>query len=505
MGAHEEIAYLSIAELHRHYLAGTLSPVDAVTACLAMIEARDGDINAFVTVTAELAYETARRQEAALKSHEGSLPRLFGVPIGLKDLSDTLAGVRNTYGSRAFADFIAPRTALHVQRLLDAGAIPMGKTNTSEFGHKNTTDNYVVGPTSTPFSIAHNAGGSSGGSAAAAAAGMVSIGLGSDGGGSIRVPAAACGVYGFKATFGQIPWANRPNAFGALAPFSHKGPIARSVADAIAMVDVLGQPMAEDLFGPAAPKASYASVLNGSLDGLRVGYASTLCELVPDRDVADRVGAAAAAFVEAGAEVEDIGSAIPYHYSDVERIWGGVYDVFSADTAVGLKAIGFDIGSPRRTELSPSFLTLVDRGLTMSAMDFFAFNRERTGVIDAVEALFQRFDLILTPTNVVAAIPNAPAFGESFGPAAVGGRPINPTIGWSLTYLFNLTGNPVASVPVGFGEMGIPVGMQIVGPRHGDAAVLSASAAYERRVPWSHIYSRLQESRGAGVGAALET
>ncbi|TCK29177.1 amidase/aspartyl-tRNA(Asn)/glutamyl-tRNA(Gln) amidotransferase subunit A [Ancylobacter aquaticus] len=495
MSTHEEIAYFSIAELHRHYRAGTLSPVDVVDACLAMIETRDKAINAFVTVTAELAYETARRQEAQLSKHEGALPRLFGVPIGLKDLSDSIAGVRNTYGSRAFADFIAPRTADHVTRLLDAGAIPIGKTNTSEFGHKNTTDNYVVGPTSTPFSIGHNAGGSSGGSAAAAAAGMVSIGLGSDGGGSIRVPAAACGVYGFKPTFGQIPWVNRPNAMGTLAPFTHKGPLARSVADAIAMVDVMGQPMARDPFGPAAAKPSYIAALDGSLKGLKVGFAPTLCELVPHPDVDRRVRTGAAAFAEAGAEVEDIGTAIAYHYADIERIWAGLYDVFAADTARGLRGLDFDIDSPQRELLSPSLLTLIERGMSMSAMDFQSYNHERSGVMDAVEALFDRYDLILAPTNLVAAIPNVEAFGETFGPPRIGDLAVNPTIGWSLTYLFNLTGNPIASVPVGFSPEGVPVGMQIIGPRHGDAAVLAASAAFERHMPWHDSYARLGHSR----------
>lgn len=491
MSKYQEIAYLGVADLHRLYLAGELSPVDVVDASFAMIKARNKDINAFVTLTEDIAYEIARRQEAELAKRPAELPRLFGVPIGLKDLSDSLAGVRNTYGSRAFSDLVAARTSDHVQRLLDAGAIPIGKTNTSEFGHKNTTDNYVFGPTSTPFSIGHNAGGSSGGSAAAPVTGMVCIGLGSDGGGSIRVPAAACGAYGFKATFGRIPWTNRPNAFGALAPFSHKGPIARSVADAIAMFDVMGQPLVTDPFAPAAPMESMAKALQGSLKGLRVAYAPTLCDLKPSPDVSALVSAAADAFASEGAIVEDVGSAISYHYTDIERIWGGIYDVFSADTARGLKGLGFDIDSPQRELLSPSFLTLVDRGLKMSAMTYQGFNHERSGVFDAVNSIFEKYDILITPTNLVAAIPNAKEFGQSFGPASIGDQPINPTIGWSLTYLFNLTGHPIASVPVGLTPEGLPVGMQIVGPRHGDFNVLSASAAFERARPWADLYRKL--------------
>jgi Asp-tRNA(Asn)/Glu-tRNA(Gln) amidotransferase A subunit family amidase len=491
MSTHQEIAYLGVEDLHRLYLAGELSPVDVVDACYAMIRERNKDINAFVTLTEDIAYETARRQEEALSKRPTELPRLFGVPLGLKDLSDSLAGVRNTYGSRAFTDLVATRTADHVVRLLDAGAIPIGKTNTSEFGHKNTTDNYVFGPTSTPFAIGYNAGGSSGGSAAAPVAGMACLGLGSDGGGSIRVPAAACGAFGFKATFGQIPWTNRSNAFGTLAPFTHKGPITRSVSDAIAMFDVMGQPLATDPFGPQAPRESQIKALNGSLEGLRVAYAPTLCDLAPEPDVAARVREAADAFAAEGAHVDDIGSAIPYHYTDIERIWGGIYDVFSADTARGLKGLGFDVDTPQRELLSPSFLKLVDRGLTMSAMTYQSFNHERSGVYDAINALFEKYDLLLTPTNLIAAIPNAKEFGESFGPDRIGDQSINPTIGWSLTYLFNLTGHPIASVPVGFTQQGLPVGMQIVGPRHADFNVLSASAAFERARPWADSYRKL--------------
>ncbi len=487
-----DIAYLGIADLHRLYLKRELSPVEVVEACLERIEEKDAPINAFVTVTAEIARKAAREAEQKLKGHDGKLPRLFGVPLGLKDLSDSLAGVRNTYGSRAFADFVAPRTADHVQRLLDAGAIPIGKTNTSEFGHKNTTDNYVVGPTSTPFAIGSNSGGSSGGSAAAVAAGMATIALGSDGGGSIRVPAAACGVFGFKPTFGQAPWTNRPNAFGTLAPFTHKGPIARSVADAIAMLDVQAQPLRKDPFGPQRPNESFEPALNASLKGLKVAYVPALCGLPAEDDVLACVRAGADAFRAAGADVNEIEDPTGFTHEDAERIWGGIYHVFSADTAIGLKGIGFDINSPQRELLSESFLALVDKGMSLSAIDFQRLNHERTLVLDAVDAIFDTYDLLLTPTNLVAGIPNAKEHGRSFGPATVAGRPINPTIGWSLTYFFNLTGHPIASVPVGLTPSGHPVGMQIVGPRLADARVLGASAAFEREMPWAESYKLLR-------------
>lgn len=491
MTVDSDIAYLSVAQLHAHYLSGELSPVDVVQAALRQIEARDIEVNAFVTVTAELALKAARAAEDALKTHDGPLPRLFGVPLGLKDLSDTVAGVRTTYGSRAFADYVAPSTAAHVQRLLDAGAIVVGKTNTSEFGHKNTTDNGVVGPTSTPFAIGSNAGGSSGGSAAAVAAGMAMLATASDGGGSIRVPAAACGVYGFKPTFGQVPWINRPNAMGTIAPFTHKGPVARSVADAAAMLDVMMQPLRGDPFGPVQTRHPLEPVLSQTVRGLRVAYAPVLCGLKPEADVLACVRAGADAFAAAGAEVVELDDAIAFNYRDIERIWGGLYHIFAAEAAVNLKGMGFDIRSDQRSLLSESLLELVDRGFAMSALEFQAFNRERTAVLDAADAVFESFDLLLTPTNLVVGIANAPAGRETFGPNEIGGQPINPTIGWSLTYLFNLTGHPVASVPVGLTPAGLPVGMQIVARRHADEEVLSASADFERHMPWADTYKTL--------------
>lgn len=485
-----KLDYLSVAELHSHYRDGRLSPVDVTDAALARIERLDGRVNAFVTVTADLAREQALAAHARLRTYVGPLPPLFGVPLGLKDLSDSVRGVRNTYGSAAFTDHVAAQTAAHVQRLLDAGAIVVGKTNTSEFGHKNTTDNLVCGPTSTPFLIGSSSGGSSGGSAAAVAAGMVTVATASDGGGSIRVPAAACGVFGFKPTFGGVPWANRPNAFGALAPFTHKGPLARSVADAVAMMDVLGQPLRADLFGPVGPVATLAPVLDGKLRNLRVAYAPALCGLVPDADVAERVAAGVRALADAGAHVTELEDPVPLHHSEAHRIWYGLYVVFAADT--WRTALGeTDLESPRSRLLSESFRTLVEQGLRMSAADYLALNHERTAVLDALDRVFDDHDLLVTATNAVTDLPHAPAGFQTFGPSRVGGAEVDPNMGWSIAYVFNLTGHPVASVPVGLNERGLPVGMQLVGARHRDRLVLGASADFERHMPWAGTYERL--------------
>ena len=218
-GVSEEICFTGAAELAEKVRGRELSPVEVVDAFLARIEERNRETNAYVTVIGDEARAAAREAERAVYSGR-SLGPLHGVPVAIKDLSDYKAGVRSTYGSVPLASYVPDRTALTVGRLEAAGAVVLGKTNTSEFGIKGATDNLLFGPTSTPFAPGKNAGGSSGGSAAAVADGLAALAQGTDGGGSVRIPASFCGVYGIKATFGRVPVAARPDAFGWHTPFS---------------------------------------------------------------------------------------------------------------------------------------------------------------------------------------------------------------------------------------------------------------------------------------------
>jgi amidase/aspartyl-tRNA(Asn)/glutamyl-tRNA(Gln) amidotransferase subunit A len=258
------------------------------------------------------------------------------------------------------------------------------------------------------------------------------------------------------------------------------------------MYDVEGQPYRKDPFGPSYARSSFEAALGGTLKGKRAAFVPALCGLAPEADVLARVSAAADAFRAAGAEVVEVDDPLGFSHADIERIWYGLYYVFSADTAEGLKAIGFDVQSPSRTLLSETFLELVDKGMSMTALEFQRLNHERTKVLDAVDAVFDTYDYLLTPTNLVAGIPNAPEKGKSFGPSIINGKAVSRTMGWSLTYLFNLTGHPIASVPVGLTDEGHPVGMQVVGPRHADLSVLSASADFERHMPWAETYQALK-------------
>ena len=265
----EELCFTPATELAFRIRRRDLSPVEVVDAFLDRIEDRNGRINAYVTVLDEEARKKAKEAERLLGSGRPLGP-LHGVPVAIKDLFDFKAGVRNTFGSKPLADFVPRQSVTYVERLEEAGAIVLGKTNTPEFGHKGATDNLLFGPTSTPFAPGKNAGGSSGGSAAAVADGLAAIAQGTDSGGSIRIPASFCGVYGLKASFGRVATASRPDAFVTHTPFSHSGPLSRTIEDAALMVDVMTGPHPRDPFSLPNDGTDYLVATRQSIEGMRV-------------------------------------------------------------------------------------------------------------------------------------------------------------------------------------------------------------------------------------------
>ncbi len=467
---------------------GRLSPVEAVEAALERVKRRNPVLNAFVTVLAEQARERALAAERALRAG-GPLGPLHGVPIALKDLFDAKAGVRNTFGSLVFADFVPDTDANHVARLEAAGAIVIGKTNTPEFGYKGTTDNLLFGPTRSPFDLATNAGGSSGGSAAAVAAGMVPLAQGSDGGGSVRIPAALSGVVGFKATFGVIPLVTRPDGFLGHTPYAHVGPLSRTVEDAALMLGVLAGPDARDpLSLPAFGLDLGGAALRG-VRGLRIAYSPDYGGFPIEPAVAEPVAAAAAAFEELGAEVEAVQLTLPRPHHELAAMWTRTSGVRAAETVAAMRASGIDLLGEHRDRLDPYFLRKVEAAQEVRAIDYRLDDVARTEVYDALQAVFERFDLLVGPTLSVAKVDNADD-GLTMGPATVEGEEVDRAIGWCPTYLQNFTGHPAISIPAGFTPEGWPVGLHISGPRFADARVLAAAAAFERARPWSEAYER---------------
>ncbi len=482
----EELCFTPATGIAAKIRRRDLSPIEVVEAFLNRIEDRNGQINAYVTVLDEEAREKAQEAERAAASGR-SLGPLHGVPVAIKDLFDFKAGVRNTFGSRPLADFVPEKSVTYVERLEEAGAIVLGKTNTPEFGHKGATDNLLFGPTSTPFAPGKNAGGSSGGSAAAVADGLAAIAQGTDAGGSIRIPASFCGVYGLKASFGRVATAARPDAFINHTPFGHSGPLSRTVEDAALMVRVMAGPHPRDPFSLPDDGTDYLAATRRYIEDFRVAYSPDFGIFPVDRRIGKIVGEAAWAFEEAGARVEEVSVEIKHSQRELSELWLRQFGVRVAEFVASLKDSGVDLLGEHRDELTPQLVEIVEAAQEISAVEYKRDDMTRTEVFDAVQDVFDQYDLLVTPTLAVPPFDNA-SDGNTVGPSEVNGEEVNPLLGWCLTYPINFTGHPAASIPAGFTEDGLPVGMQVVGRRFADEAVLAASAAFERVRPWHDSY-----------------
>ena len=452
---------IEIAQLIRRK---ELSPVDVVEATLARIDALNPRLNAFCLVTPDVARAAAREAEIAVMKGEPLGP-LHGVPFSVKDVLYT-KGIRTTGGSRLFAELVPEHDVIPVGRLRASGGVMLGKTNTSEFGHKAWTDNPMFGVTRNPWNLELTPGGSSGGAAAAVASGLGPLALGTDGGGSVRLPASFCGVYGFKPSWARVPqWPGFPG----WERLSHIGPITRTVRDAAAMLDVIAGGDDRDRESLPSEAGTYLEACDGGLDGLHVAW-------TPDLGYAHVDPRVLAVCEDAAADFDRLGC----HVEVVNPGWENPEEDFSTIVAAQFYAgWGADIDATD-SQLDSTLAKFIRRGASVTASDYLrAWGRVEAYWIE-VRAFLERFDLLLTPT---VAIP--PFAASARPPREIDGHQVS-VLGWMpFTYPFNLTGQPAASVPAGFTEDGAPVGLQIVGQRLADRTVLAASAAFEALRPWS--------------------
>lgn len=487
----DELAYQPAARLAAMIRSRELSPVELVRACLDRIERRNPAVNAFVTVCADEALENARRAERAVIGGD-PLPPLHGLPVGIKDL-DPVAGLRTTQASFAFENEIPRASGISAARLQQAGAIVIGKTNTPEFGHKAITDNALFGPTSTPFDLSANSGGSSGGAAAAVAEGMVPIAQGSDAGGSLRVPASLCGVFAFMGTFGRVPTVVRPNAFGLLNPMVCYGPVTRTVEDGALVFQALAGPHARDPFSLPEASEPLADALHRPLTGLRIAYSPDLGGFPVEPDVAAVVRESLGALIEDGAEVAEVDIKLPRPHQEFTALWRRMQAVRQVEFITRTRRAGIDVLA-HRDRIAPTYLELLEIGARPSAVDYRLEDVLRSELLDTMEDVFDEYDLVVSPVTSVARIPNAPD-RTTTGPSMVMGQAVNPLVGWCLTGLYNFIGSPAASVPAGFTPAGLPVGLQVAARRFDEPLVIAACAAMERRRPWHESYLALEAER----------
>lgn len=482
---HSEVAYRSAVDLAGAIASGQVSPVEVMEETLRNVDEREPSLNAIVFRGFDEAMSSARRLAERLGRGEAVGP-LAGVPVLMKDLFDFKPGWPATFGGiPAMADFSIDGYCIWAERMEAAGAIIIGKGNSPALGYRGTCDNYLFGPTANPFDTSRNSGGSSGGPAATVADGLVPIAEGTDGGGSIRIPAAWCGVVGYQPSAGRVPSVVRPNAFSVVSPFIYEGPITRTVADAALAMSALAGPHQGDPFC-ALDEPDFTSSLDRGVEGWKIAYSPDLGVYPVQSEVAAVVDEAVRAFEDAGAEVVPVDIDIDLDQRELADLWCRLIMPLSLDAFAGLKEGGLDILGEHRTDLPPEFLRWADHVAGMSAMEYFDDNSRRSRVFDALQAVMSEHDVLVSPTLACMPVENS-SDGETRGPTEIEGVEVDPVIGWCMTYFTNFTGYPAVSLPAGLSG-GLPVGMQVIGRRGADVDVLAAAAAFEKTRPWDHIY-----------------
>ena len=462
------LSFVSAGELAALIRAGEVSAVEITEATLARIEQSQASINAFITVAPERALAAARAVDAARAAGE-TLPALAGVPFSAKDLINS-AGIRTTFGSRLLSDNTPAHDSICIARMKAAGAILVGKTTTPEFGHKPLTEAPLFGRTANPWDLSRSSGGSSGG--AAAAAGLAPLALGTDGGGSIRIPAACCGVVGMKATLGRIPHDQSADAFASMVYF---GPLTRTVADAAAMVDAMAGPASCDPYATHESSDDYGAIAAeaGDLKGLKVAWRPYLGNDAIDPRVLAATEDAARVLADLGADVESVDA--PFENS--EWLWLILTHSIWASRLREYTAKG-------RNQMDQTLLAQTDLGHGYTAIQVQDALQARTALFRQVQGWFDDYDLVVTPTLTRTAVP---IDQDALGQVEINGQAAGSlrSAWYPYTHPFNLTGHPAITLPCGFHDDGLPIGLQIIGPWLREDLLFRAAALFEQARPWA--------------------
>ncbi len=452
-----DIGTLSAAALSAAYAAGALSPVEATAAALDRIRRFDGAVNAYCVVDDAGALAAARASEARWRRGEPLSP-VDGVPSSIKDLT-MVKGLPLRKGSFTTGDAPSAADAPFTARMREAGAVILGKTTTPEFGWKGVTDSPLTGVTRNPWNTGRTSGGSSGGAAAAAALNMGVLHQGSDAGGSIRIPCGFCGVFGIKPSFGWVPqW-----PASAMTTLSHLGPIARTVRDAALMLNAVARPDDRDSYAGTGFPADWTAFLDRPLEGLRVAYSPTLGYATVRPDVRRAVDAAVKVLEDLGATVRlaDPGFADPL-------------DPFNTLWHAGAAKILEGIPEAERARMDPALVKIAEDGAATPMVRYMQALDVRAAVAETMALFHRDHDVLVTPMlplTAFAAGRNVPDDGEDW-------------VCWTpFTYPFNMTQQPAASVPCGFGDDGLPVGLHVVAAKWRDDLVMRVSAAFEAACP----------------------
>ncbi len=463
----QELAFASATELLNLISTRQISPVELTELCFRRIDRLDSKLNAFLTLTRDEAIGTARAAEEALGRGDNQGP-LHGLPISIKDTQMT-RGIRTTQGSLVFKDRIPNKDAAVVERVRAAGGVIMGKTNVPEFGLVGACENRLGEPGCNPWDPLRTPGGSSGGAAAALAASLCPLATGSDGGGSIRIPAHFCGIYGIKPTQGRV--SGYAGGEGHTMPyiFSQNGPLSRTVRDAALLLQTLAGYDARDPTSLRGDPPDFIAAVDGEIAGMRVAWSPDFGFAEVDPEVLAVTSAAALVFEELGCHLEE---------SDLAM--DPPYDTFGPIIAADFFAVSGSYLESHPGQLTEVALFFLEQGAKVSAAEY----ARTLALIDLLKArmtdFFEEFDLLLSPTACFPAFPN----GEYPGPWSPDRTYPDQYWNGAFTFPINVIGHPAASIPAGFSRGGLPIGLQIVGRMGEEETVLAASASFERARPW---------------------
>jgi aspartyl-tRNA(Asn)/glutamyl-tRNA(Gln) amidotransferase subunit A len=447
-----------------------LSPAAALASTLDRLQATEARLHSFVTVLDDSARQEAERLAQRQAAGEPLGP-LHGVPVSVKDLI-AVGGAPFTFGSRSMANNIAAADAASVERLRRAGAVIVGKTTTSEFGCKAVGDSPLTGHTRNPWDLTKTAGGSSAGAAASVAAGVTPIALGTDGGGSIRIPAALCGLFGVKAQLGRVP----VFPVAATPTLAHVCPIGRDVRDVALLLAILSGFDARDPHSVHDRAPDFLSACERDPRRLRVAWSPTFGYATPEAEVRIIAESAARAFAAMGCEMDEIEA--PFG-DDPADIW-------SAEFYAGIGTRLGTVLATQRELLDPEVAAIIEHALALPADKYHQAVQRRYEFRERVRQSFQRYDLLLSPTLPVAGVD----VGISVPPSLANRN----LVSWvSYTYPFNLTGQPAASIPAGFTRAGLPVGLQIVARPYREEDLFAAAAAFEAVRPWAQHHPSVRD------------
>jgi aspartyl-tRNA(Asn)/glutamyl-tRNA(Gln) amidotransferase subunit A len=472
-----QICRMDALKLAANVRTKELSAIEVTEAVLRRMNVLEPHLHAFCTPTPEVARAAARAVDAKIAKGEDA-GVLGGVPIGIKDLVAT-KDILTVSGSPLYKDFVPDEDDIVVERVKAAGAVIIGKTNVPEFGYSGVGHNPVFPTTRNPWNTALTPGGSSAGSGASVAAGVAPFAIGSDGGGSVRIPSAHCGLYGIKASMGRVALYpgcrdERYPGVSSWESLEHIGPMSRTVADSALMLNVIAGPDPRDRYSIPAADYDYVEATKGDIKGLRIAYSAV------DPEVRRVVSAAVAVFER------DLGCTVEHAHPG----WANPFPTFWA-----LVAGETDLTGMRRMmrghehEMSPHLVDLLQRPWT--AEEFTDAKTERKRLCNTMWRFMAKYDLLLTPT---LAVPPFPVHIQ--GPEIIDGRMVRSTEWLCFTFPANMTGQPAATVPAGFTGDGLPVGLQIIGRHLDDKTVLRASGAFERARPWAHKWPALLDQLG---------